>query len=123
MTRLVRFMPNLEPVERYAVAPHRYLWNAPIPEVLPTTYREVKAAAPYQAGDVIFAEIGKLVLRCYVLDVLCELDRFYDLRELYTVLPETKAGTFARQYRRISPGHVQRAYKAKGLAPEMPDDL
>lgn len=120
MTRLVRFMPNLEPVEAYTVAPHRYLWNRSFPDVLPSKYREVKAAAPYSAGDVIWAEIGAAVLRCFVLSVDCEKDRFDDWRELYTVLPETKAGTFSRQYRRVTPGFVQRAYKAKGLAPEMP---
>lgn len=108
--------PELPPVENFAVAPHRYLFNAPSPDVLPYTWREVRDAAPYKAGEVIYTVDGDTFRRAYIVRVDVTKNAYDDWREVYWVRPETKAGQFAKREYMAHPGFVQRGYqRALGL--------
>lgn len=113
---------SLEPVAAYPVAPHRYLWTAPVPDHIPTKWRDVIAAAPYKVGDVVLTVYGDGYRRAYVERVSCDKDRFDDWRECYHVLPETKAGTWSKLYHVTHPGLIQRAYIRAGQAPDCPPE-
>ncbi len=119
MTRR-RTWPDLPPVEALPVAPHRYTWTRQI-DTSPQTWREVRDAAPYQPGEVVYTVDGDGFRRAYIVRVDCDRDRWGDLRECYKVRPETKAGTWARREYTIHPGYVQRGYQRAGMAPEMPE--
>jgi hypothetical protein len=109
-------LPELPPVTTFTVAPHRYLWNAPASETVPCTYREVKTAAPYKAGEVIYVVDGDGYRRAYIVHVTADRDRYDEWREYYEVRPETKNGTFAKRSYKAYPGFVQRGYqRALGL--------
>lgn len=115
-------LPILPPVETFTVAPHRYLYDAPYdPEAKqPTTYREVKAAAPYKIGDVIYVAYGDGYARAYVHDISCRRDRWDDLQEVYLIRRETKTGEFGKRAYQTFPGLIQRGYHRAGLAPDIP---
>jgi hypothetical protein len=117
-----RYWPDLPPVADLPVAPHRYLWTAPYtPE--PETYRQAVDSAPYKVGDVVYViEGGGEFRRAYITFVGASRNYYGDLREEYTVRPETKAGAWARREYKVFPGFIQRGYKRAGLAPEMPAD-
>lgn len=122
MTRRIRFGVKLNPVAAYEVAPHRYKWDAVTPDDLAITWREVRDAAPYKAGEVVYEERGEGFRRAYIYGVNVEMgyDGFW--RECYTVFPETKSGEWSKLYHKTHPGFIQRGYQRAGLAPEMPKD-
>ena len=63
MTRRMKPGVELGPVAAYPVAPHRYKWDAVTPDDLAITWREVRDAAPYKVGEVVFVvEVGVVVL-------------------------------------------------------------
>ena len=113
---------SLKPVAEYEVAPHRYHWNAPIPDRCPETWKEVRDAAPYKAGEVVFVVYGDGYRRAYIEFVDVTKNSWDDWRECYHVFPETKAGHWSRLYYVAHPGFIQRGYQRAGLAPEMPAD-
>ena len=117
-----RLAEGLSPVAAYEVAPHRYLWNAPVADPMPFTWREVRDAAPYKVGDVVFVVHGDTFRRAYIATVGVDKDSWDDWRECYHVLPETKAGRWSKVYYIAHPGYIQRGYQRAGLAPEMPKD-
>lgn len=122
MTRRIKFGVKLPPVADFTVAPHRYLWNATLPAELAITWREVRDAAPYKAGEVVFVVYGDGFRRAYVESVDVQKDRWDDWRECYRVFPETKAGQWSKLFYIAHPGFIQRGYQRAGLAPEMPSD-
>lgn len=115
-------LPDLPPVASFAVAPHRYLWTAPIADPPPQTWREVREAAPYKPGDVVFVVYGDGYCRAYVHAITCRRDGFGDLVEAYEIRRETRSGTFHKRAYVVGAGLVQRGYQRAGLAPEMPKD-
>lgn len=117
-------LPDLPPVIAFEVAPHRYLYDAPFdPETpLPLTWKEVKAASPYKAGEVVYVAYGDGFARAYIHALSCAHDDLGFLREAYEVRRETKAGEWAKRTYIAHPGFIQRGYQRAGLAPEMPQD-
>jgi hypothetical protein len=108
------------PVADYPVAPHRYKWDAVTPDDLAITWREVRDAAPYKAGEVVFVVYGDGFRRAIISSVEVTKDASDFWRECYHVFPETKAGQWSKLYYVAHPGFVQRGYQRAGLAPEMP---
>jgi hypothetical protein len=113
---------NLPPVADLPVAPHRYLWNAPIAPA-PETWHECRDAAPYQPGEVILVVYGDGYARAYVDSIGCKRDYYGDLRETYNVRRETKSGQWAKRTYETHPGLIQRAYQRAGQAPDVPESL
>ena len=109
------------PVADYPVAEHRYRWDRE-DDTFPETYKEVKAAAPYKPGEVVYVVYGDTFRKAIIVDIFCYVDYYGDLREHYRVLPETKEGTWSKLYYTTYPGHIQRGYQRAGLAPEMPNE-
>lgn len=122
MGRRMKHGVKLGPVADYPVAPHRYLWDKTTPDDLAITWREVRDAAPYKVGEVVFVVYGDGFRRAYVGAVDVTKDRWDDWRECYQVFPETKAGQWSKLYYTAHPGFVQRGYQRAGLAPEMPPE-
>ena len=111
--------PELPSVAAFQVAPHRYLWDYPCitEELLSLSWREVRDAAPYKAGEVVYVVDGDGgYRRAYIARVDACHDAYGDWRECYWVRPETKGGTFAKREYKAHPGFVQRGYqRALGL--------
>ena len=120
MSRRIRFGSVLKPVADFEVAPHRYRWDAVTPDDLAITPKEVREAAPYKVGEVVYEAHGEGFRRAYVHAVQIKMgfDGFW--REQYAVFPETKAGLWSKLYHITHPGPIQRGYQRAGLAPEMP---
>lgn len=122
MTRRLWNPVQLGPVADYEVAPHRYRYDKPHdPEAaIPITWRDVRDAAPYKAGEVVFVVHGDGFRRAiiHLVDVTKDGADFW--RECYRVFPETKAGQWSRLFYVAHPGFIQRGYQRAGLAPEMP---
>ena len=122
MTRRMKPGVELGPVAAYPVAPHRYKWDAVTPDDLAITWREVRDAAPYKVGEVVFVVHGDGFRRAYIGAVDVQKDRWGEWLECYRVFPETKAGRWSRLFYVAHPGFIQRGYQRAGLAPEMPKD-
>lgn len=117
---------NLPPVADFTVADHRYLYNASTgADALSFSdsmdAKKVRAAAPYQKGDVVYVVWGDGYRRAYVEDVWVRR-RDGDLIEYYRVRHENVDGTWSRLVKDAFPGYIQRGYQRAGLAPEMPDN-
>ena len=115
---------SLPPVTEFEVAPHRYLWNAPTgAETLSVSDSmvpsKVRAAAPYQRGDVVWVIHGGGFIRAYIEHVLVRY-KDGDLVEYYRVRHENKNGQWSRVVKDAFPGYIQRGYYRAGLAPEIP---
>lgn len=111
-----RPLPDLPPVAAFQVAPYLYRYSAPVQDTYAQTWREVKDAAPYKAGDVIYAVDGDGYRRVFVVSVDVDRGAYGDWREFYWVRPETKAGTFAKRKYKAYSGFIQRGYqRALGL--------
>ena len=113
-----RQLAELPPVADHTVAPHRYLFSGGHDR--PKSWRNVRDAAPYQTGDVIYVVCGEGFALAYVHRVCAEPDGCGDYRECYDVRRETASGQFAKRYYRVHPGQVQRGYQRAGLAPDVP---
>lgn len=115
-------MEKLEfrPVADYVVAPHRYHFNAPSPDAFPITYREVKDAATYKVGEVVYIVYGDGFTKAIISRVGCDKDRWDDWRECYEVHRETKAGQWSKKFHKVWSGYIQRGYQRAGLAPDVP---
>lgn len=119
--------PDIGPVSDYQVAPHRYLYTElvgaeallGVPE---PTYKEVKAAAPYKVGEVVYAIYGDIFAKVIITYVYAQRTIHGDLREVYMGRRETKKGTWHKRPYELHPGYIQRGYQRAGLAPEMPAD-
>lgn len=128
-----RKVRNWNPEERVAdapVAPHRYTdeldtefrWM-PRDEAKFPTYASVKAAVPYQPGEVFFVEgwdykdrdetghAKPQPKRARVVDMFFEYTRDGDKLECYVAQYETKAGLWAKVGTKVYPGFIQRGYK------------
>lgn len=116
-------MAKLEfgPVADYAAAAHRYLYNRPIPDVFPTTYREIMGAAPYKVGEVVYIIYGDGFTKAIISRVSCDKDRWDDWRECYEVHRETKKGAWSKKFHKVWSGYIQRGYQRAGLAPDVPE--
>ena len=114
-------LQELAPVETYTVAEHRYLWNEPIPDKYPESWREVRDAAPYKAGEVVYVAYGDGFTRAYIERVDVDYNRWTEWREFYWVRRETKKGLFAKVAYKAYSGYVQRGYQRAGLAPDVPE--
>lgn len=119
MARQFKNRPDYGPVSSYEVAEHRYLWNAPVADPMPYKWREVRDAAPYKVGEVVYVVHGDTYRKAIIAVVDCTKDAYDDWRECYKVFPETKAGTWSKLFYVAHPGFIQRAYQRAGLAPEM----
>lgn len=122
MTRRMKPGVELGPVADYPVAPHRYKWDAVTPDDLAITWREVRAAAPYKVGEVVFVVHGDGFRKAIVYAVQIHMGNDGFWREAYAVFPETKSGEWSKLYYVAHPGYIQRGYQRAGLAPEMPVD-
>lgn len=120
MGRKYHNRPEYQPVAAYEVAGHRYLYNSPTPETYPYTYREVKAAAPYKVGDVVYVVYGDTFRKAIIARVECTKDAYDFWRECYDVFPETKSGEWSKLFYVAHPGFIQRGYQRAGLAPDVP---
>jgi hypothetical protein len=120
MSRQLRNRLTYDPVSSYTVAEHRYVWNPPLQDPMPYTYKEVREAAPYKVGDVVYVVHGDGYRKAIIAVVDCAKDTYDDWRECYTVFPETKAGHWSKLYYTAHPGFIQRGYQRAGLAPDIP---
>lgn len=122
MRTRIHNLPVLAPVSEFTVAEHRYRWDAPSDpaELDRTTWKQVRDASPYKAGEVVYVVYGDTYAKAYIHEVSCERNYYDELREYYIVRRETKAGRWANQTYKAHPGYVQRGYQRAGLAPEMP---
>lgn len=118
----MKFGQKLNPVADYEVAPHRYRWDIATPDDVAITWREVRDAAPYKAGEVVFVVYGDGFRKAYIGAVEVTKDAYEFWRECYHVFPETKAGAWSKLFYVAHPGFIQRGYQRAGLAPEMPVD-
>jgi hypothetical protein len=111
-----------ERVETYAVAPHRYRYDAFDESYRDGTFKQFAAGIPYKTGDVIWLKQyhGRPPVRAYVLSWGTKRDRYGDRREYYNVLVETKRGHWSKSWIRAHPGPIQRGYAIAGLAPDVP---
>lgn len=107
------------PVSDCHVSRHKYFWNA-CPDYYPTKWEEVKAAAPYKPGEVVYVVYGDTFRRALIGRLTCKVADDGFLREAYEVHPETKAGRWSKRWYLAHPGYIQRGYQRAGLAPEMP---
>lgn len=118
-------LPPLRHCDDYPVAPHRYLWHRTKAEVeaevARTTWAEVRDAAPYKPGEVVYVVWGDGFARAYVHAITCRRDGFGDLAEAYEIRRETKAGHWAKRVYTVGAGLVQRGYQRAGLAPDVPE--
>ena len=121
MTRINKDHAKLDPVADYPVAEHRYLWSAPLADPLPITWREVRDAAPYKIGDVVYVIHDDGFAKAIVIHVGVDKDSFGDWREQYKVCRETKSGAWSKMWQIAHPGFIQRGYQRAGLAPDIPD--
>jgi hypothetical protein len=112
-------LPELPPVASFEVAPHRYRYDAPL-GTIPTSWKEVKEAAPYKPGDVVYVIYGDGFARAYIHAIGCKRDFYGDLCETYEVRRETKAGHWSKRTYVAHPGFIQRGYQRAGMAPEIP---
>ncbi len=117
-----QYLPELPPVADFEVAPHRYVYDKLVGGAALTdpTYRQVKDAAPYKAGDVVYVAYGDGFAKAYIHYVGARRDRFDDKIEYYDARRETKKGVWAKKTYMIYPGYIQRGYHRAGLAPEIP---
>jgi hypothetical protein len=117
-----RKLPPLPPVSTFTVAPHRYLWNDPPgQDVDESSWRAVRDAAPYKAGEVVYVVHGDGYRLAYIVRVDARKNLYDDWQECYEVRPANKSGdVFAARSYTAYPGFIQRAYKRAGLAPEIP---
>lgn len=123
MTRTLRNPPQLAPVAAYEVAPHRYLFTDPNfdPDApIPYTWREVRDAAPYKVGEVVYVVYGDGFRKALIHHVDADKDVYDFWREVYTVLPETKKGQWSKVFYKAYSGFIQRGYQRAGLAPDVP---
>jgi hypothetical protein len=115
-TQMRKQFPKLPPVNTFNVSPHLYSYHAPSPDPMPYTWREVRDAAPYKPGDVVYVVDGDGFRKAYISRVDVDKNNWDDWREYYWVRPETKQGTFAKREYKAYPGFVQRGYqRALGL--------
>lgn len=120
-------LPILPPVAEFTVAPHRYLYTELVgaeallglPE---PTFRQVKEAAPYRAGDVVYAVYGDSFAKVYIHYVAARVNQYGDKVEYYIARRETKEGQWSKRTYECHPGYIQKGYQRAGLAPEMPAD-
>lgn len=122
MARKVRNRPDYGPVASYPVAEHRYAWDKPTPDDFAFTYKEVREAAPYKVGDVVYVVYGDGFRKAIVYAVQVHMGNDGFWREAYAVFPETKSGEWSKLYYVAHPGYIQRGYYRAGLAPEMPSE-
>lgn len=108
-------------VSALPVAPHRYRWNDDS-EPCEQSYKAVKAAAPYQPGDVVYIAYGAGYVRARIMHVFVRRNYREELVEYYRTQRETKKGLWSKLYWDVHPGYIQRGYQRAGLAPEMPED-
>lgn len=118
-------LPDLPVVACFEVAPHRYLYTGLVggEALTDPTYRQVKEAAPYKAGDVVYVAYGDGFTKAYIHYVGCRRDRYDDKVEYYDARRETKKGDWAKKTYMIYPGTIQRGYHRAGLAPEIPEGV
>jgi hypothetical protein len=120
-----------EKVADATVAPARYTddldtefrWTPRDERKFPT-FREVRAAVPYQPGEVFYVEgfdyksprdekgyAKPKPKLARVIDILFEYQRDGDKLEVYVAQYETAKGIWAKVGTKVYPGYVQRGYK------------
>lgn len=136
MTAIVKdWIPST--VAATPVAPHRYTWDMPDPELVEGTPDDgvigerarFLASVPYRAGEVVYVERvvydakakehNQVPILARILYVFVERNHYGDLREKYRVQLATKAGLWSKKWVYVWPGHVQRGYMLAGLAPDV----
>lgn len=118
MGRRIRdYTPANETMGDAVVSPHRYTWEDKRP--LAETLREARANAPYKPGDIVWCMIDGVARKAKIRHVFAEMGYYGWPREFYTAQLDTKKGLWAKQWRRIYPGFIQRGYHAAGLAPDL----
>ena len=85
--------------------------------------RHARDTAPYQPGDLIWAETSAGHARvCKVLGLTAWLTRAGEWIPIYKCLYATQAGRWSRDFRRVSPGDNYRAHFAKADDPQTEHD-
>lgn len=108
-----------EKVADIEVAPHRYLFHAIEHE--DAHGPDWRKHLPYKEGEVIWIKTGTEVVRAKIYRILYGRNQFGDIMPTYRVQKETAKGVFSKVWVNTWPGMIQRGYKMKGLAPDIPD--
>lgn len=118
-------LPKLPPVAQFEVAPHRYLYTKSVggESLINPTFREVKEAAPYKVGEVVYVAYGDGFAKCYIHYVAARVNYEGDKVEYYHGRRETKKGEWSKVAYNVYPGYIQRGYYRAGLAPEIPEGV
>ena len=120
MGRIVRDWKPLR-VADLPVAPHRYHWDNPPPDLDDfDDYKAMKAAIPYSEGEVVYIERGGKAVRALIY-VASYYRSDYDgcRRAYFKVQVETAEGLFSKLWEKTWPGFIQRGYQLAGLAPDV----
>lgn len=118
-------LPVLPPVAEFEVAPHRYTYTKLVggESLINPTFKEVKEAAPYKVGEVVYVAYGDGFAKCYISYVAARVNHEGDKVEYYFGRRETKKGEWCKREYTVYPGYIQRGYYRAGLAPEIPEGV